>query len=345
MACPALQIHEITKDSALTESKNVLPRSTISAGLATIDNDGKVLDVWYPRPELVDAGIPNEISLLSPSDAEHMLGAAIAQMAGEDPIRGVQRIAVKAAIGDLGQPVANLHDAYLRLHLLSHRLVRPNTINLDGLFEIIDHGVAWTSQGPCRASQLSEIMSRAQVAGRALHVRSTFPFPPMLDYVQPSGVTIADSMRVLLGAHLAPGTMVTPEGLCGINAGTLGPCIVEGRINAGVVIGAGSDIGGGSSLMGTLSGGGRETVSLGERCLLGANAGLGVALGDDCIVEAGCYITAGAPVRMPDGRIVKARELSGRSGLIFRRNAQTGALEAVENTGRWNGLNPLLHKP
>jgi 2,3,4,5-tetrahydropyridine-2-carboxylate N-succinyltransferase len=314
-------------------------------GLATIDSDEKVLDVWYPQPALVETHLRDEFELLSPSDAELMLGAEVAQMAKEDRVRGVQRIAVKVTIGDLNKPIANLYDAFLRLHLLSHRLVRPNTINLDGLIEITNHGVAWTSQGPCRASQLGEIIPRAEAAGRALYVRSTFPFPPMLDYVRPSGVTIADSLRVLLGAYLASGTMVTPEGFCAFNAGTLGGCIVEGRISPCVVVGAGSDIGGGASLMGTLSGGGRERVSLGERCLLGANAGLGVALGDDCLVEAGCYITAGALVQLPDGRVVKARELSGRSGLILRRNAQTGALEALENTGRWTGLNPLLHKP
>jgi 2,3,4,5-tetrahydropyridine-2-carboxylate N-succinyltransferase len=221
--------------------------------------------------------------------------------------------------------------------------VRPNTINLAGLLEHCDHATAWTSLGPCPASDLAEVALRAQALGRAFQVKGVFPVPPMLDYVWPSGVTIADAARVLLGAHLAPGTMVTPEGFCGVNAGTLGPCMVEGRISAGVVVGAGSDIGGGASLMGVTSGGGREVVSLGERCLLGANSGVGIALGDDCIVEAGCYVTAGAPVRLADGRIIKARELSGRSRLLFRRNAQSGVLEALQNAGRWDGLNPLLH--
>ncbi len=264
-------------------------------------------------------------------------------MGGEDPIRKVHRIAVRVTIADLDSPVADLHDAYLRLHLLSHRIIQPTTINVDGLLKAMRHDVAWTSLGPCPASGLGVVLSRAAAAGRTFFVRGVFPVPPMLDYVWPSGVTIADATRVLLGAHLAPGTMVTAEGFCGVNAGTLGPCMVEGRISAGVVVGAGSHIGGGASLMGVTSGGGREVVSVGQRCLLGANSGVGIALGDDCIVEAGCYITAGAPIRIDDGRVVKARWLSGRSRLIFRRNAQTGALEAVENTGRWEGLNPLLH--
>lgn len=318
-------------------------RRASAAGLSTVDADGMPLDCWFPRPALAAEDQAEGVTPLSPERCAAVLGDDVAAMVGEDPIRGVRRVAIQVTIADLDGPVADLHDAYLRLHLLSHRLVRPNTINVDGLLHVMRYDVAWTSLGPCRAAALGEVLPRAHAAGRALQVRGVFPVPPMLDYVWPSGVTIADAARVLLGAHLAPGTMVTPEGFCGVNAGTLGPCMVEGRISAGIVVGSGSDIGGGASLMGVISGGGRQIVSVGERSLLGANSGIGIALGDDCIVEAGCYITAGAPVQLEGGRVVKARELSGRSRLIFRRNAQTGALEAVQNTGRWEGLNPTLH--
>lgn len=320
-----------------------LTRQASAAGVMTVDADGDLLDSWFPRPVLVSAGVGAGLSLLSREEAEAKLGRDVAALVGEDRIRGVHRVAVEMTIADLDSPITNSHDAFLRLHLLSHRLAPPNSINMDGLLEVLRHDAAWTSRGPCRVRDLQDVAPRAKAADPSFQVRGVFPVPPMLDYVWPSGVTIADGARVLLGAHLASGTMVTPEGFCGVNAGTLGPCMVEGRISAGVVVGSGSDIGGGASLMGVISGGGRQVVSMGERSLLGANSGIGIALGDDCIVEAGCYVTAGAPIRLADGRIVKARELSGQSRLIFRRNAQTGALEAVENTGRWEGLNPLLH--
>jgi 2,3,4,5-tetrahydropyridine-2-carboxylate N-succinyltransferase len=321
----------------------VVKRKASAAGLSTVDANGRVLDSWYPKPVLAGVDGSAGTTILSPEEAATRLGGEVAALTGEDRIRGVHRVATHVTIDDLDSPIIDVEDAFLRLHLLSHRLVRPNSINLEGLLDVMPHGVAWTSLGPCCASDLGAVALRAQAACRSFLVRGIFPVPPMLDYVWPSGVTIADAMRVLLGAHLAPGTMVTPEGFCGVNAGTLGPCMVEGRISAGVVIGSGSDVGGGASLMGVISGGGRQVVSMGERSLLGANAGIGIALGNDCIVEAGCYITAGARVRLADGRVVKARELSGQSRLIFRRNALTGSLEALENTGRWRGLNPVLH--
>jgi len=322
----------------------MLNRSAAAIGIATLDADGTPLDAWYPSLALGEAGGDRGTFSASVHELSEAMGEDASRLLAEDPIRGVHRVGVKVAIPDLSLPVEGLHDLFLRLHLLSHRLVRPNSLNLDGMFEVMDPDIAWTSSGPCRASKLGDVMRRAKMAGQPLHVRSLFAVPPMLDYVWPSGVTIADAARVLLGAHLAPGTMVTHEGFCGLNAGSLGPSMIEGRISAGVVIGSGSDVGGGASLMGTISGGGRERVSLGERCLLGANSGVGIALGDDCLVEAGCYITAGALVALPDGSVVKARELSGRPRLIYRRNSRTGSLEALENTGRWGGLNPVLHK-
>jgi 2,3,4,5-tetrahydropyridine-2,6-dicarboxylate N-succinyltransferase len=235
-----------------------------------------------------------------------------------------------------------VHDAYLRLHLLSHRLIRPHQASLAGVFGVLPN-VAWTSRGPVDPGSLAAVRLRFRAAGTPLVVTSVDKFPRMTDYVVPAGVRIADADRVRLGAHLAEGTTVMHEGFVNFNAGTLGASMVEGRISAGVVVGDGTDVGGGASIMGTLSGGGAEVVSLGERCLLGANAGLGISLGDDCVVEAGLYVTAGSRVSLPDGDVVKARDLSGADGLLFRRNSQTGAIEALPRTGTWGGLNAVLH--
>ena len=232
---------------------------------------------------------------------------------------------------------------YLRLHLLSHRLAKPRSLNLDGAFGLLTN-VAWTNLGPVLPDRVEEVRWQERNSGRILTVHGLDKFPRMTDYVVPSGVRIADADRVRLGAHLSPGTTVMHEGFCNFNAGTLGASMVEGRISAGVVVGDGSDIGGGASIMGTLSGGGKEVVSIGERCLLGANAGIGISLGDECIVEAGLYVTGGTLVKLPDGSVVKGRELSGASGLLFRRNSITGAVEAVQRTGDWGGLNAALHK-
>ncbi len=254
-------------------------------------------------------------------------------------MRIARRLCVDA---DLDQPPADSADAYLRLHLLSHRLVRPNSVNLDGIFKVLPN-VCWTSLGPVAVGEIGAARQRALARGIHLDVRSVDKFPPMLDYVVPSGVRVADAARVRLGAHLAEGTTVMHEGFVNFNAGTLGPAMVEGRISQGVVVGAGTDIGGGASIMGTLSGGGTQVISVGQRCLLGANSGLGISLGDDCVIEAGLYLTAGTIVTLPDGQQAKARDLSGQSGLLFRRNSITGSVEAITRPGTWGSLGTDLH--
>jgi len=303
-------------------------------GYATVSRNGVVLDAWYPEARLVAAGGRAATTRFYPSDREGY--------ARTDEVRRVEIVPIRTDIASLQDAPVDVHDAYLRLHLLSLRRVRPNTINLDNIFQLIPT-VAWTTMGPCALDDLDDSRIRARIKGVALDVKGIDKIPRMTDYVVPSGVRIADAGRVRLGAHLAEGTMVMHEGFCNYNAGTLGACMVEGRISQGIVVGAGSDIGGGASLMGTLSGGGKEKVSVGERCLVGANAGLGIALGDDCVVEAGCYVTAGSLIRLEDGRTVKARELSGQSGLLFWRNSRTGALEAIKRKKVWGALNPQLH--
>ena len=305
-------------------------RSAWGYGLATVTTGGKVLDTWYPAPAL------------GPADIEDPYGppAELAAAAKEDPRRGVRAQVVYVAI-DLDAAPEDPSDAYLRLHLLSHRLVRPNTINLEGIFDVLNN-VAWTNAGPCPVEDFEHIRLRLRDSG-PVQVFSVDKFPRMTDYVVPSGVRIADAARVRLGAHLAEGTTVMHEGFVNFNAGTLGTCMVEGRIVAGVVVGDGSDIGGGASIMGTLSGGGTDRISIGERCLLGAESGIGISLGDDCIVEAGLYVTAGTKVTLADGRVVKARELSGSSGVLFIRNSVTGTVEARSRTGAGISLNSALH--
>jgi 2,3,4,5-tetrahydropyridine-2-carboxylate N-succinyltransferase len=248
---------------------------------------------------------------------------------------------VRTRIASLDDPPADAADAYLRLHLLSHRLIAPHGANLDGVFGLLSN-VVWTSRGPCPVEDFEATRLRLRAAG-PVQVFGVDKFPRMTDYVVPSGVRIADADRVRLGAHLAPGTTVMHEGFVNFNAGTLGPSMVEGRISAGVVVGAHSDVGGGASIMGTLSGGGKQVVSVGERCLLGANSGIGIPLGDDCVVEAGCYITAGSKLTLPDGSVVQARELAGVDNMLFWRNSVTGALEARPRSGSWGGLNAALH--
>jgi 2,3,4,5-tetrahydropyridine-2-carboxylate N-succinyltransferase len=260
----------------------------------------------------------------------------------EDPVRGVRIARQQCVIADLDQPPVDTGDAYLRLHLLSHRLVRPNTVSLDGIFKILPN-VCWTSLGPVAVNEIDAVRLRALARGIHLDVRSVDKFPPMLDFVVPSGVRVADAARVRLGAHLAEGTTVMHEGFVNFNAGTLGPTMVEGRISQGVVVAAGTDIGGGASIMGTLSGGGTQVISVGQRSLLGANSGLGISLGDDCVIEAGLYLTAGTIVLLPNGARVKARELSGLSGLLFRRNSVTGSVEAIPRSGTWGSLSTDLH--
>jgi 2,3,4,5-tetrahydropyridine-2-carboxylate N-succinyltransferase len=300
--------------------------SAAGIGLATF-SAGATLDVWYPQPALGD-------------DAPPIPGLDAATRT--DDVRGVEIRPVRTVIADLQAPPVDVADAYLRLHLLSHRLVQPRTISLNGIFGILPN-VAWTTRGPVSLDELSAARLRARTHGEHLVVLGVDRFPRMIDYVVPSGVRIADADRVRLGAHLAEGTVVMHEGFVNFNAGTLGTSMVEGRISAGVVVGDGSDIGGGASIMGTLSGGGQEVISVGRGCLIGANAGIGISLGDNCIVEAGTYVTGGSRVTLPDGEVVKARELSGVTGMLFRRNSVTGALEALPRTGTWGGLNAALH--
>ena len=304
-------------------------------GLATIAADGTVLDAWFPTPEL-GAYSPSGTTRLAPDDVADELAA----LAGPDTDRGVEVVAIRT-VATLADTPADACDAYLRLHLISHRLVEPHGCNLDGVFGALTN-VVWTNYGPCRIEGFEDLRMRLRRRG-PVTVYGVDKFPRMVDYVVPTGVRIADADRVRLGAHLAPGTTVMHEGFVNFNAGTLGASMVEGRISAGVVVGDGSDIGGGASIMGTLSGGGTEVVSVGRRCLLGANSGLGISLGDDCVIEAGLYVTAGTKITMADGAAVKARELSGADNLLFRRNSVTGAVEVVSRDGRGITLNTALH--
>ncbi|NMH91593.1 2,3,4,5-tetrahydropyridine-2,6-dicarboxylate N-succinyltransferase [Pseudonocardia bannensis] len=296
-------------------------------GLATVTADGTVLDTWYPSPALG-------------ADAEDV-SASLEGLAGSDEARGVTTRVVRTTIDSLADPAVDAQDVYLRLHLLSHRLVRPHEVNLDGIFGLLAN-VAWTNQGPCAVPGFE--LTRARLKARGpLTVYGVDKFPRMVDYIVPTGVRIADADRVRLGAHLAEGTTVMHEGFVNFNAGTLGASMVEGRISAGVVVGDGSDLGGSASVMGTLSGGGKEVISVGKRCLIGANAGIGISLGDDCVVEAGLYVTAGTKVTLPDGSTTAARTLSGTDGLLLRRNSVTGAVEALPRTGDGIALNAALH--
>ena len=303
-------------------------RAAWGYGLATVTDTGTTLDTWFPEPALgpVPAGS-------APPEA---LGALVAA----DPGRGV-RCEVRLVTVDLDAAPADTSDAYLRLHLLSHRLAQPNTLNLEGIFAQLPN-VVWTNHGPCAVDAFEDTRARLRARGPVV-VLGVDKFPRMVDYVVPSGVRIADADRVRLGAHLASGTTVMHEGFVNFNAGTLGTSMVEGRISQGVVVDDGSDIGGGASTMGTLSGGGTERVRIGKRCLLGAEAGLGIALGDDCVVEAGLYLTAGTKVSLPDGTIAKARELSGQSNVLFIRHSVTGAVQARPRDGHGIVLNSALH--
>lgn len=299
--------------------------------------DGTVLDTWYPSPELGSFETTGTERLdEAPEDF-----TAFADLLGVDSARGVEVIAVRTTIADLSVAPADAHDVYLRLHLLSHRLVTPHSVNLDGQFGLLSN-VVWTNHGPTAVEGFEQTRLKLRARG-PVTVYSVDKFPRMVDYVVPSGVRIGDADRVRLGAHLAPGTTVMHEGFVNFNAGTLGASMVEGRISAGVVVGDGSDIGGGASTMGTLSGGGTTVISIGERSLLGANSGLGIPLGNDCVVEAGLYLTAGTKLTTAEGRVVKAAELAGRDNLLFRRNSTSGAVEVVHRKGTGIELNEDLH--
>jgi 2,3,4,5-tetrahydropyridine-2,6-dicarboxylate N-succinyltransferase len=301
-------------------------------GLATIADDGAVLDTWYPTPALGEA------------PADPSAPGSLSALETKDPARRVHTEVVCTTV-ELATPPADAADAYLRLHLLSHRLVAPHGMNLDGIFGVLTN-VVWTSRGPCAVAGFEEVRAALRADG-PVEVFGIDKFPRMTDYVVPTGVRIADADRVRLGAYLAEGTTVMHEGFVNYNAGTLGVSMVEGRISAGVVVGDGSDIGGGASIMGTLSGGGMETISVGRRCLLGANAGIGISLGDDCVVEAGCYVTAGTKVTVRDidnkPKVIKAAELSGANNVLFRRNSVTGTIEAVPWRSEGIALNADLH--
>ncbi len=307
-------------------------------GLATFagtEGEGGVLDTWYPVPR---TGAPT-------GDVE--APAELLLLEGVDELRATRRTVVLTVIEDLAAAPVDTHDAWLRLHLLSHRLVTPHALSLEGVFGLL-RNVVWTSAGPCAVEGFELVRARLQESHGHVSVFGVDKFPRMTDYVVPSGVRIADADRVRLGAHLASGTTVMHEGFVNFNAGTLGTSMVEGRISAGVVVGDGSDVGGGASIMGTLSGGGSTVISVGERCLLGANAGIGISLGDDCVVEAGCYITAGTKVLVHTGHGAepttrKAAELSGADNVLFRRNSGTGAVEALPRAGQGIALNADLH--
>ncbi|WFP15696.1 2,3,4,5-tetrahydropyridine-2,6-dicarboxylate N-succinyltransferase [Citricoccus muralis] len=315
--------------------QNLSPTVAAGIGLATVTAAGTVLDTWFPAPQLASA------AELAESD---QVSSALEAAAQSDDARGTtQRVVTIEA--DLTAAPTSAEDAWLRLHLLSHRLVRPNTINLDGVFGLLTN-VVWTNFGPCEVEGFE--LTRARLAARGpVVVNAVDKFPRMTDYVVPAGVRIGDASRVRLGAHLAAGTTVMHEGFVNFNAGTLGNSMVEGRISAGVIVGDGSDVGGGASIMGTLSGGGTQRIVIGERVLLGANSGIGISLGDDCVVEAGLYVTAGTRVAVRaegEDRIVKAVELSGVSGLLFRRNSVSGQVEALARAGQKVELNAELHK-
>jgi 2,3,4,5-tetrahydropyridine-2-carboxylate N-succinyltransferase len=306
------------------------PNCAWGFGLATLDSAGKVLDVWFPDPT---TGRP---------PADWHAPSILASLEGPDDVREVTRTVLHVVVDDLSAAPRDTADVWLRLHLLSHRLVAPHGQSLDGLFGLLTN-VVWTTIGPCAVQGFEHTRLRAREKGVDIQVSGVDKFPRMVDYVVPTGVRIADGDRVRLGAYLAAGTTVMHEGFVNYNAGTLGASMVEGRISAGVVVGDGSDIGGGASIMGTLSGGGTQVISIGQRCLLGANSGLGISLGDDCIVAAGCYLTAGTKLRLPDGSVAKALDLSGQSGWLFWHNSVTGAMEAVRRTSGDFALNAALH--
>lgn len=304
---------------------NSAQQPAFGIGIATQNQAGEILECWFHTLGIgTKSGVDKFPELLT-----------------TDEIRKVKRVNLTLEI-DLTKPAKDVADVYLRLQLLSHRIVKPHGLNLDGIFAILPN-LVWSSVGPCEVATFNEVQPLLRAKHQSLVVYGVDKFPRMIDYVIPDGVRIADGDRVRLGAYLASGTTVMHEGFINFNAGTLGKSMVEGRISAGVVVGDGSDIGGGASIMGTLSGGGKEVISIGERTLLGANSGIGISLGDDCVVEAGTYITAGSKISLPDGTTVKAKELSGANNLLFRRNSQSGALEALPKSGGWNGLNSVLH--
>jgi 2,3,4,5-tetrahydropyridine-2-carboxylate N-succinyltransferase len=368
-------------DKAIGEIQSEIPNyvapAALGIGVATKSKSGKVLDVYYPSPIIEQSDYTVSVlaniirwdgrtatSELNRAQVDQALSArdmvlgvqgfhepnlkaieTTAAISSLDDPPGGQRVVVVAFIRDLADPPVDAVDAYLRLHLLSARELTPHSVDLTGIFTKLTNCV-WTNLGPFEAEEFALRRIDLQMKGLTVQVHGIDKFPRMTDYVIPSGVRIADADRVRLGAHLAEGTTVMHEGFCNFNAGTLGASMVEGRISAGVVIGDGSDLGGGASIMGTLSGGGTEVISVGQGCLIGAEAGIGISLGNNCVIEAGLYVTAGTLVTTPDGSVVKASMLSGQNDLLFRRNSQTGKVEVIfrgENSS-WQGLNEELHQ-
>ena len=372
-------LEELQEDQKRLEKsiENFRTPFAFGIGLATKSPNGNILDVSFPAPQLnsdpytcalianavnwdgesgsyeLDEQAMRHIQTICDSikkntdyreESAQVIQPILDSVLGASPPNG-ERIAAVSFISDSADEPVDAIDAYLRLHLLSSRLVRPHGIDLTGIFGKLTNCV-WTNLGPFEVEGFNIRRVELEGEGIDIHVHGLDKFPRMTDYVIPSGVRIADANRVRLGAHLAEGTTVMHEGFCNFNAGTLGTSMIEGRISAGVIVGDGSDIGGGASIMGTLSGGGSEVISIGENCLLGAEAGIGISLGDNCIVEAGLYITAGTMVLIPDGSVVKASKLSGENDLLFRRNSQTGKVEAIYRgeDSSWQGLNEELHR-
>ncbi|SDS19867.1 2,3,4,5-tetrahydropyridine-2,6-dicarboxylate N-succinyltransferase [Microlunatus soli] len=319
-------------DTDSTTAADDYARPAWGWGLATVHASGQVLDTYYPSPDL---GLPDSAA------APEELAITAAGAASGDPVRQVHTDLVRTVI-DLDAAPRDAADVYLRLHLLSYRLVKPREVNLDGWAPLLNT-VVWTSAGPCAVEGFEQVRTRFRADRKVLTVLAVDKFPRMLDYVTPTGVRIGDASRVRLGAHLAPGTVVMHEGFVNFNAGTLGPAMIEGRVSQGVIVGNDSDVGGGASIMGTMSGGGTHMVTVGERCLIGANAGIGISLGDDSVVEAGLYVTAGTKITLPDGTVVKAAELSGTPNLMFIRNSVTGTVEVRNRAGKPVELNQSLH--
>jgi 2,3,4,5-tetrahydropyridine-2-carboxylate N-succinyltransferase len=335
---------------------------SLAFGVGTQNRQGTWLEVFYalplvnPSAELIAAVTPvlgytggNQAITFNSTQASQLAdalkGVDAAQAALLTRLAESQKPLVATLLAE-DAPLASTPEAYLKLHLLSHRLAKPHGLNLAGIFPLLPN-VAWTSQGAVDLGELAELQLEARLKGQLLEVFSVDKFPKMTDYVVPTGVRIADSARVRLGAYIGEGTTIMHEGFVNFNAGTEGPGMIEGRVSAGVFVGKGSDLGGGCSTMGTLSGGGNIVIKVGEGCLIGANAGIGIPLGDRNTVEAGLYITAGTKVALLDEqnqlvKTLKARELAGQPDLLFRRNSVTGAVECKTHKSAIE-LNEALH--
>ncbi|OEC93389.1 DapH/DapD/GlmU-related protein [Rhizobium sp. YK2] len=326
----------------LEDNDQKFGKGVAALGLSTVDSSGRVLEARYLKTWRGDIYDHADTVRIDEADLSRRLGRSLSGIARHDANRDVYIVPIQTKIRDLHEKAADLCDVYLRLYLLSARMATPDQVSLAGVLDFFVN-VAWTSAGPCLPERVEEVQHKARIVGQEVTVGSVWPFPRMTDYVVPSGVKIMNTENVRLGAYLAPGTTVLGAGFCNTGSSTLGATAIEGRLSLGVRVGEGTHVGGGASLMGTTSGGGKQVVTIGRNCLIGANAGVGIALGDDCVVEAGCYVTAGMPVSLCDGHVVKAIDLSGTSGLLFRRNALQGNVEALPSPG-WSGLNMKFHR-